>query len=363
MYIVSIILFAVIGSRLMWFLTEDALNELFAAGMTINQYYLFEVVALVIAMIVAVFVRIAGQYVFGRFMGFRFCLLQIGRRALVKIDGKYSMRRYRRVTAPLIFMMHPSGVTRMKWVMAMIGGVPANLIASAAFLLFSRAVGPAAEFMLVFSGLLCGFIAVMEAIPMRVRGGDTVGKAVVKLFRNERAVAIAERNNLVTELGLRGLRTKDMPEELFRGNEEMTDSTTVAIWKAIYATRLMDEGKYTEAKEIMREAVNSGNLQKWETVAGVCDAIMCEAAGECDMEKIRKMLNPWLKKQLKKNADMPFALRTRYIEELLINKNADAAQKVRERFENAAADYLKPGVIESCRENFVIIDKKAKEIA
>ena len=65
---------------------------------------------------------------------------------------------------------------------------------------------------------------------------------------------------------------------------------------------------------------------------------------------------------MKKNADMPFVLRTCYIEELLLNRNTDAAQKLRARFEKVAADYLKPGVIESGREYFEIIDEKAKVI-
>lgn len=361
MYIVVIILLGWICCRLMELLTADAINELFAAGMTVNQDFLFEVAALVVGMIAAFSIRISGQYVFGRLMGFSFRFLHIGKHVLVKTDGKYSICRYKRVKQPQLFMMHPEGATRMKWAVAIIGGAPANLIASAVFLLLGRVVGPVAEVMLVFCGLLCGLLAIGEAIPMTVRGDATAGKSVVNLFGNEQAVAIAERNNLVVELGMRGVRVKDMPEELFRGNDKIIDSASAAIWNAIYAQRLMDEGKYIEAKEIMREAVNSGSIQDWEVSAIVCDAIMCEAAGECDIEKICKMLNPEIRKYMKKNADLPHVLRTRYIQEIFINKDRAAAQKIRERFEKVAVDYLKPGVIESNREYMTVIDEKAEE--
>ena len=361
MYIVIVVLFFVFGSRFLEFMTADAVNEMFAAGMTVRQFYVFLALVLVVTVITVHAVRIAGQYVFGRLAGFRFGLLQIGRCVLVKKEDGYRLCKYRSVFVPGLYMIAPEGVSRIKWAMALMGGIPALLAAAAVFLLLSRVSGAAAEFILVFIALLSSFSAVCEAIPMRLRGGNTAGKEVIRFFKNERALEVFSRNNKVAALGISGIRVKDMPEELFVC-EGQTD-TDAAVLNAIYAQHLMDRGEYMQAKEKLRCVVNTGVLPPYETGALICDAIMCEAAGECDMDKIRKMLSPALRKHMKKNADMPYVLRTCYIEELLLNKNADAAQKVRERFEKVAADYLKSGVIESCRENFAIIDNKAKEIA
>lgn len=363
MYIVFLGLCLALLYKILPGLTDSAIMGMFEAGMTSDMFRILKVFSILASILSAIIIRTAGQYIFGKIAGFRFLSVQLGTRVLVRHEGGFSMRRlYFPAYMPLIHMMPADSIKRGQWAIHLLGGVIANGIAVVIFAVLSRVVSPTAEYMLLTCMLMSGVLCLEEAIPMKIGNSDNVGKSIVLLFKNPDVQHIMRRNAELMDLQLQGMQVKDMPERLFVLRDEQADNRIIESWKAVYFQRLVCECRFEEAAELVHDISTSRDIPKGDVGSLICDVIMCEIGCECRIDMISKRFTPAFRRYMKRYKNMPHVLRTRYAEELLINRDADAALKVHERFEKVAADYLKPGIIETDREFMAIIDKKAKEI-
>ena len=69
------------------------------------------------------------------------------------------------------------------------------------------------------------------------------------------------------------------------------------------------------------------------------DLAYCELMGENRAEEVERVLDADARKFMKAMSSFPSVLRTRYAQAFLVNCDEEAAQRIREKFDRAAARY------------------------
>ncbi len=145
-----------------------------------------------------------------------------------------------------------------------------------------------------------------------------------------------------------------MPTEEARKNE------MVAALAVFLCNRLMDQKKFSEAKEKIEFllAEDNGIIDIYKCLMR-CDLISISAMSETEIEE--KWLDKKQKKFMKSMKNFPSVIRTQYIYELLVKKDQEAAEKKKQQFEKMARTYPYPADIQSERELMEMADQIAAE--
>lgn len=156
----------------------------------------------------------------------------------------------------------------------------------------------------------------------------------------------------------RGVRLKDMPEELFEvPSDQLMKNGIISTIGVFACNRLMDMKKFKEAESLMKHLleIDSGILGIYRNLMTM-DRIYIELIGENRSDVLEGLYTNDLKKFQVQMKDFPAVIRTKYAYTLLSEKNITEAKKIKAQFEKVAKTYPYPSDIQSEREFLEIVE-------
>ncbi len=223
------------------------------------------------------------------------------------------------------------------------------MISAVIFYLLAKLFPGTIAAVLLKMGAIVGIgFAATNGIPLHLPGIDNDGANIVSMRKSPEAVKMFYNQLKVSELGAKGMRLKEMPEELFTvpENADMENSlvSTIAVMNE---ERLADMGLLSDADE---EAKRLLELEKG--IVGLyrslltCDRIsFAVIKGEDPSPFVTKELNKFMKSM----KDYPSVIRTEYLLALKDN-DKEKAEKALRRFEKISLSYPNSGDLESERQ-------------
>ncbi|WP_294166898.1 hypothetical protein [uncultured Clostridium sp.] len=368
--VIPFIIFLFIGGIIGYY-TGNSIGDYIATmkvqGMS-KSMMLFKVFILLVGIYVVVMLQIiiheGGHLIAGLLSGYKFSSFRVFNFMWIKEDGKLKLKKLSLVgTGGQCLMVPPDlkdGVIPYK--LYNLGGsllnIIVSLIALGIYILWSGE-NLVTILLLVFS--VVGIIfAIMNGIPLRVGGIDNDGYNTLSLGKNKSALQAFWVQMKVNELISKGIRLKDMPHDLFLmpNDKEMNNSMVAA--KAVFAcNRLIDEHKFEEAEKLIHRLLEIDTAMALvHRNLMICDEIYCKAILGSSKEDIDLLLDKNQKKFMKAMKNFPSVLRTEYAYAIIIEKNKDKAEKVKNQFNKISSTYPYKADIESEYELMEIADKK-----
>ncbi|MBE6635880.1 MAG: M50 family metallopeptidase [Ruminococcaceae bacterium] len=325
------------------------------------------ILSLYVTFVLHIIIHEAGHLVFGLISGYKFNSFRIFNFMILKEEGRLVTKRLSIVgTGGQCLMSPPEPVNgRIPVVLYNLGGSLMNLILTLIALPFAI-LFPSVPFLslFLFSFIFCGLItALINGIPISSDTINNDGHNALSLHRDPDALGSFAIQLKTNDMISRGVRLKDMPDEWFTlpTDEQMKNSmhATVAVFAC---NRLMDEGRFSEADELMERllAMESGIIGVHRQLM-ICDRIFCEIVLRGDAEKVEAMRDKQYLAFAKTMKSFPSIIRTEYVYALLVKRSAEEAEKKKAEFDKMAVKYPYPSDIESERELLLLAEKIASE--
>lgn len=305
-----------------------------------------ELVVLLAALMVSCYAHIilheGGHLVCGLLTGYRFLSFRIGKRMLMRQDGKLMWRKYHIPGTGGQCLLEPPEGDEYSYLLYNLGGGLSNLLfAGLAFFAMGFATGMLQSALLVF--VLVGItLGLTNLIPMKVGGVSNDGYNIRCLGQGgivPKAFALQLR---VVARQMDGLSLKDMPEEWFSMTDgmELNDPLVAAV-ATLAASRLLDQGKMEQGEQAIHTLLNQetgmAGVHKMELT---CEEIFCmqlRGAPAADYEGLEtKALTQYRKGT---RSYMPARLRQDYAKALLVDNDETAAAGILAQFEKQAPRY------------------------
>ena len=208
--------------------------------------------------------------------------------------------------------------------------------------------------------------ALTNGLPLTVGGVNNDGKNLRSAGESPDALRAFWTILKVGEAQADDLRVKDMPAAWFAvpADAERLRNPLIASVAVLACNRLLDEGRIAESADAIRDLLKrkTGMLGLHRSLLKV-DLAYCELMGESRAEEAERVLDADARKLMKAMSSFPSVLRTRYAQALLANCDEEAARRIREEFDRAAARYPYPSEIEGERELMDAADVRFRERA
>lgn len=307
----------------------------------------------------------AGHLLFGLISGYKFSSFRIFSFMWVKEGERIRLRRLSVAGTSGQCLMTPPDLKEGKIpvVLYNLGGSCMNIAVSVVLLGIYFAMSEVRAWAIAFPVIaMIGIaLAIVNGVPMRMGAVDNDGYNAFSLRKDPCAMRAFWVQLKINEQISRGVRLREMPAEWFDvpSDAEMKNSMT-AVLGVFACNRLMDAGEFSEADSLMRRMLSgeSGMNGNHRSMV-ICDRIYCEAIGENRGEAIEEMLTNKLKKFMKQMKNSSFVLRTEYVLALLHERNAEKAEKIRQRFEACAKRYPYSSEVQAERELMDLAREKA----
>lgn len=319
-----------------------------------------------VSMYLQIIIHEAGHLIFGLLSGYRFSSFRIGNMIWKKEDGKIKRGKISIAgTGGQCLMMPPEGEDgEHPFLLYHLGGVLNNLISTmiffCIFVLCKQGVVGYAFLIMALAGI---FSALLNGIPMKNAMVNNDGKNIVMLRKYPKARKIFDLQLKMNALNEKGVRLKDMPEEyFFFPTKEEQKITACADMGVLYCNRLMDEHKFSEANEKMKEL-----MQPEVEVSGLYRNLLTFDRIYCDLiegkaEEVTSVRTRELEQFKKMMKQYPSILRTEYAYALIAENNEEKAKVYETIFASCAKTYPYPGDIESERELLEIAKEYGNKI-
>ena len=359
MQVVPVIIFMIMGG-LCGVLGAKYIND--------NNYgfmgFVITILMLYASILIQIIIHEGGHLVFGLLSGYKFSSFRIFNFMLIKEDGKFKIKNLSLAGTGGQCLMSPPELIdgKIPYKLYNLGGSILNVIVSAIFLGI-YAIWPDVQgisiFLLILSIVGITF-AFMNGVPMRLGIIDNDGYNALSLGKNSSALKAFWIQLKVNELASKGVRLKDMPDELFviPNNEEMKNSM-VAASGVFTCNRLIDEHKFEEAQKLINNFLKSDTA-----IIGlhrnllICDEIYCKIILGNDKEEINSLLSKEQKKFMKSMKKFPSVVRTEYVYALLIEEDKNKADEIKNIFNKISKTYPYRSEIESEAELIKIAENK-----
>lgn len=318
------------------------------------------------AMGLQIIVHEAGHLVFGLLTGYRFSSFRIGSMIWLKENGRLVRKTYSLAGTGgqcLMSPPDPDANGMIPVVLYNLGGSLLNLVFSALCLGLFFLCRPLPVLSVCFAvmALVGTGIALTNGVPLRMGTVDNDGYNALSLRKDPAAVRAFWLQMKMNDSIARGMRPKDMPDEWFAfpDDEHMKNSLVAAV-AVMACSRLIDQHRFVEADaQIERILALDSGVIGLHRVQLVCERAFCELIGPNRRDVIDNMLTKEQKKMMKAMKTMPSVLRLEYALALLLDRDADKAEKALARFEKIAAKYPYPADIESERELIAVARRAA----
>ena len=283
----------------------------------------------------------AGHLVFGLATGYKFLSYRIGSFTFIKEEGRIKVKRYVLPgTGGQCLMSPPPYSSSMPYVLYNAGGAIFNFLSFLLFLLFFFLfyTVPFLSSFLLMSAFVSFGLGAMNIFPL-IYGND--GSNILNIGRSKKEKESFWAQMKLVEYQNRGIRLKDMPEEIFpvKAKDEIEGIMSASAF-VFYENKLIDEGDYEGALEKAEEALSSPLLPQILRVTVKCDVIYLLLILEKDKTLI---------KQLKAMRGLITVMRSEYSYALLYEKNEDKAAEIRKAFDSTSEKYPYASEIESER--------------
>ena len=320
---------------------------LLAAGLFAGMY---------LAIFVQLILHEAGHWVFGGLTGYRFSSFRIGSFMWIKDGGKIRLCKLKLAGTGGQCLMAPPELRHGKipYVLYNLGGSISNILFAilfAGFAVVTKSSSFASSLFMMLAVVGAAF-ALMNGIPMRLGTVDNDGYNALSLGKEPAALRSFYIQMKSNELGSRGVRIKDMPEDWFEmPSPEAMKNSMIAVLGVFACNRLMDQMAFEKADETMRELLrlDTGIVGLHRDLM-TADLIYCELVGQNRPEKLAEMLDKKQRKFMKAMRRFPSVLRTEYVYALLSEKDPAKVERIKAAFEKMEKTYPNPGDIASERE-------------
>lgn len=303
----------------------------------------------------------AGHLIFGLRSGYQFLSFNVfGLIWKRGADGKLRMKRMKIAGAGGQCLMAPPDWNggNFPFTLYNLGGVLANLLASAVFALLGWLIPVDALRIFLLSAAFVGVaFAVTNGVPFTTSAIQNDGKNLLCIRRSLHARRAFWVQMALAAETTRGTRLRSMPEEWFAPfPEKEMDNPIVCAIAVQNASRLMDKLDFPSALAAIRPllARERGVVGLYRMVM-TCDGAVCEMVTGQPGQLVADMDKPEFKPMLQAMKTNPSILRTRYALALLRDRDADKAAAILAEFEKAAAIYPYPQDVESEREILLAI--------
>lgn len=319
----------------------------------------FLAVACILFMYAGMFLQIvlheAGHMVFGLLTGYRFSSFRIGSYMLLKMDGKWKIRRLSIAgTGGQCLMAPPEWKDgKIPYVLYNLGGSIINLAVGGLSIYFAwlcRDITLLAFFWKMMAIIGVGF-ALMNGLPIHMGVVDNDGCNARSLGKTPEALHAFWVQLKAQEQIAAGVRISEMPEEWFHvSSEEALKNSMIAVLGVFECNRLMEQMKFDEADRLMEHylSLETGIVGLHRNLL-VNDQVYCELVGANHTERLQKLLDDRQQKIMKTMKKYPSVLRTEYAYALLAEKDEKKGQEIKARFEKMAEHYPYPVDIEAER--------------
>ena len=362
-YIVLLIISGCAG-----FFGADAINAMTGGDDKLFFIYLgMALLGLLLAFFVQIVLHEGGHLVFGLMSGYKFVSFNVMGIIVQKDEnGKLHVGQMQIAGAGGQCLMAPPAYNGgdFPFTLYNLGGVLANLIASAVFALLAWAVPVTWVRILLVMQVVAGIIsAITNGLPIPVAAIQNDSKNLLCIRKD----AIARRAfwvqmSLGAELA-RGVRIKDMPEDWFAPlPEESMDNPIVSSIAVLNTARLMDMQDFSAAEaEIRRLLAREKGVLGLYRMTMSCDGALCELIAGRPADLTDALVSKDNQQLMKAMKTHPAILRTQYALALLKNKDAAKAEKLLSEFEAAAKKHPNPQEITGERELIAACQAAAKE--
>jgi len=354
---------AICGVIIVWYIDKSSADTLYQrlllfAGLFLGTYAAF---------FFHIIVHEAGHLVFGLLTGYRFSSFRIASLLLLKENGKWKWKRLSIVGTGGQCLMAPPDLKdgKMPLVLYNLGGSLINTLTSALFLLgylIWSEIPLLSPLLLIFAAV--GFIiALMNGIPLRMGTVDNDGYNAFALSKNKEATEAFWVQLKVAEQTAKGVRLRDMPDEWFAvPTDEAMKNSMVAVRGVFACNKLMDEEKFEQADALMAHLleIESGMVGLHRSLL-ICDRIFAELIGENRGDVIGCMLTKEQLAFMKAMKSYPSVIRTQYALALLLEKDPEKAETLKNELEKVARTYPYPHEIDSERELLRIAERVTSE--
>lgn len=302
-----------------------------------------------------------GHLIFGLLSGYQFRSFRIFNFMWLKEEGTLKLRKMSIVGTSGQCLMVPPELKdgKIPIMLYNFGGVILNVISSVISLVIAIITFESRwslfGFLMAVEGIILAFL---NGIPLKLSGLSNDGYNAFSIKKNEGAMRTFWAQMTINDQQTRGVRLKDMPEELFEvPSDQLMKNGIISTIGVFACNRLMDMKKFKEAESLMKHLleIDSGILGIYRNLMTM-DRIYIELIGENRGDVLEGLYTNDLKKFQVQMKDFPAVIRTKYAYTLLSEKNITEAQKIKAQFEKVAKTYPYPSDIQSEREFLEIVE-------
>ena len=332
--------------------------------------FFFQAVVIIAAYLLHLIVHEVGHLVAGLMSGYEFGSFRIGSIMLVKDEGKIKIKKNSVAgTGGQCLMNIPDSFGEdYPVVFYNLGGVLMNILVSLIFIALAAVFSEYSFALSVFlMSALSGFIvAATNGIPLKLDLLNNDGSNARELYKNKEAKRAFYNQFKIIENASKGIRFRNMDENLFTPpSEEGLRDNSISASAAIFCeNRLIDEGRFDEALELINKLLRGKNalvgLYKNLLVSDKITILLLKQE-KLDIAE-QYYTNAQYKAFAKQMGTNISILRTDYAYMLLHKKDEDVAKKALEKFDAACKMHPYQPDIDSEREIIELIKAKYSEI-
>jgi len=313
-------------------------------GGTLMNLLLF-VVAVIVAVYLQIIIHEGGHLIFGLLTGYRFVSFRVGNFMVFKKQGKLQFGKYSLAgTGGQCLLSPPELVAgKMPYILYNLGGVLMNIIVALFCTMILIFVNPGI-YMSCFCVAMIGIgllIAVTNGLPIRLGDVDNDGCNTLNMRKSPEALRSLWVQLKINEYMTDGIRLKDMPADWFAmPSDEAMKNGMVASIGVFHCNRLIDEERFCDAGKTIEELLNkkTGMLGLYKMLLTL-DLAFCELLGERRQEVLERINQKELIQLMKVMKAFPAVLRTQYAYAVLIEKDSNRADVIKEKFRRIRKNY------------------------
>ena len=337
-YLVLILMFVVGGA-----LGGVVMTSLFLGGGYDFMSFLLLLMGIIVVFCMCVIVHEGGHLIFGLLSGYRFSSFRIGSLILIRQNGRLRFRFLKLAgTEGQCLMTPPEEKKKGSSVLYNLGGVIMNLLLAIIFCIvyvFLPYTHIITQLVLI-AAIISFIFALLNGIPFDL-GIPNDGLNTLYLLKNTLAEKALNNQLLIASANVEGRTLSEMPDEWFTLGEDCESNDPLCSAISVFScNRLLEQGKIEETKEGI-ESLLASNARLAEIHRGllIADLIFCTLLKDGNKARIAHLYNDAEKQFMKSMKTNPSVLRTEYAIMLIRDKDENAAENIRQKFEKVSKIY------------------------
>lgn len=331
---------------------ESISNESFGIGQIVLTIGL-AFVEFIVAFFVNTILHEAGHLVGGLMTGYQFLSLRVGSLTLQKDNDGWHWKRYSINGTLGQCLMAPPHTEELPYFWYNAGGVLVNLLIAlvSALLLLFCSLGVFASIVCIMLLVNALFMFITNGIPLKVGGVPNDGMNLLTLWKHPEQRKHFHDMMAVVAAQSGGQRLKEMPQEWFESKPMTAQSSVMEISaRSFYYSRLIDEFRFDEAREITEEMMShEGTLPGMFQLEVASDRLLLELLTLNRMEVVAEL---WDKKVARMAVSkyiqaykkyMPLKCAVLFAYEFINNQNPSAAEAYYNEVKSKQDSYTQPG--------------------